>query len=395
MKTSIIEYKDPVEGFGGWLAYDGVECSLAAGGCRVQPGLTAETLESLAARMTLKERLLGINVDGAKCGIDYDPRSPGKTAALRRFLAFLRDELYTRFSMGCDMGTQWKELEELALRESIPSIKYAVKTAQGLSDEEFFARIGTLDHPVGALTLAERRAGHALAHAALAAANCAGLPAPLSFSLQGFGNLGRAAACTLAEQGMPITAIADEYGCVADAKGLDVPRMLASTHTQPVVRLAPHCRTLASRDLFDLPADVLILAAGQDAMTLEAARALTVPVVVVGANCGLTSAVERVLCERGVFVVPDFIGGIGGSASMEALFGPALPPSPRQVLDTVAVMLHQIVDEVASIGRAQSVPLRAAALALAQRPPQAGARPYGCSPYAAHAATAVTEGAVR
>ncbi len=263
--NAVIEYVDPIEGFRGWLVYDGLDCRLAAGGCRVKPGLTAAELGELASRMTLKERLLGINVDGAKCGIDYDPRAPGKAAALRRFLRFLRGQLMTRFSMGCDMGTHWDELEQLALLEGIPSIKYAVRGAQEFSEAEFVARMGLLDQHVGALTLAERRAGHALAQAAVMAARASALPGPLSCTLQGFGNLGRAAAYTLAQEGVRITGIADEYGCVADPRGLDVAAMLAEPAGTPVSQMARHVRRMPAAALLDLPTDLVLLAAGADA----------------------------------------------------------------------------------------------------------------------------------
>jgi glutamate dehydrogenase (NAD(P)+) len=392
----VIEYRDPVEGFSGWLVYDATDCRLAAGGCRVQGGLSLDVLAALADRMTLKERLLGINVDGAKCGIDYDPRSPGKPAALRRFLGFLREPLHERFSMGCDMGTRWDELEELAALESIPSIKYAIRSAQRLSDEDFFGRMRLLDAHVGTMTLAERRAGHALAHAAVAAARCADLPTPLSCSLQGFGNLGRAAAYSLLEEGVHITAISDEFGCVADIRGLDVARMLASSHDSPVPMLGGSAARLPSEALFDLPTDLLVLAAGEDAMTPAQVRSLVAPVVVVGANCGLTSEVERLLYESGVLVVPDFVGGVGGSASMEALFGPVDRPTPEGVLLGVAEMVGQIVERIVDIGRRQGLSPREAACQLAAAAvlhPED--RPYGCSPYLSSTPAARLAGGVR
>ena len=78
--TIVRSFEDAPAGVRGWLAYDGEARPLAVGGCRLQRGLTAELLEALAARMTLKERVLGLNVDGAKCGLDYDPCAPGKAA---------------------------------------------------------------------------------------------------------------------------------------------------------------------------------------------------------------------------------------------------------------------------------------------------------------------------
>lgn len=103
----VLEYVDSATGgASGYLLNDRTDCRLAAGRCRMQPGLTVDTLVALADRMTLKQRVLGLNVDGAQCGIDFDPQAPGSRQLLTRFLDFLRPQLETRFSMGCDMGTR-------------------------------------------------------------------------------------------------------------------------------------------------------------------------------------------------------------------------------------------------------------------------------------------------
>ncbi|SNT60953.1 glutamate dehydrogenase/glutamate dehydrogenase (NAD(P)+) [Asanoa hainanensis] len=382
--STVLEYVDPLEGFRGWLVYDGGSCRIAAGGCRVQQGLTRDTLVSLASRMTLKERLLGINVDGAKCGIDYDPRSPGKAAAVRRFLAFLREELVHRFSMGSDMGTRWDELERLAAAEGIPSIKYAVRRAQEFTDDEFFARLRTLQAPVGALTLAQRRAGHALAEAAVGAARAAGLGPRATCALQGFGNLGRAAACTLAEVGMTVVAVSDEFGCVADHHGLDIPGMLAAPFGTPVQASVRRGEQLPSTALFKIPADISILAATENAISLPQVGELPTPVVVVGANCGLTPDVEAALDRAGVLVIPDFVGGIGGSASVEALFGPEHRPTEVHVLGGVTQIMRQLVDHLISEARRRGTSARSVALHLAQTTiPVPDRRPYGRSRFLA------------
>lgn len=378
-----IEYVDPSEGFHGYLVYEGEGCRIAAGGCRVQPGLTAETLQALAARMLDKQRLLGLSVDGAKCGIDYDPRSPGKAAALSRFLVFLRQELGTRLSMGCDMGTGWHELEMLAAAEGIPSVKYSIRAAQELSEVAFFNRLHLLDERVGQLTVGERRAGHALAHAALAAAGHRGQPATgLRVAVQGFGNLGRAAAEGLVEAGAVITAVSDEFGCVVDPAGLDVRAMLATPAGREVRAMHAGRASLPREAIFDLPADALVLAAGSDAISLERAAVLPVPVVAVGANYGLSELSEARLAERGVLVVPDFVAGAGGPASMNAVFGPERTPSPAEVLELVAETVHELVADVLAGARDRGLTPRQVAqgIAAAAEVP-ADARPYGNSPY--------------
>lgn len=375
--TKILTYQDPVTSSSGWLAYDGGSGPLAAGGCRAQPGLTEAEVATLASRMTLKQRVLGLNVDGAKCGVDCEP-GPTRTAVLGRFLAFLGHELNTRFSMGPDMGTEWQELQVLAAQAGIPSTKYAIKKAQRLTDEEFFGRMSVLNERAGLLTLSQLRAGHALAHAVIGAARAAGYVDRFSCAIQGFGNLGRAAAYGLFGERVLVTAVADEYGCLAASRGLDIVKMLSSPQGTPVPATSPELRALPPEAIFGAPADVLVLAACADAISPDEAATCSFPAVVVGANCGVSAATESALHDHGVFVVPDFIGGIGGSASMEALFGPHRRPSITEVLDGLAHMMRQLIDDIATVaGRSGCTPGEAALSLADSAAVEPGAPPYG------------------
>jgi glutamate dehydrogenase/leucine dehydrogenase len=202
--------------------------------------------------------------------------------------------------------------------------------------------------------------------------------------MQGFGNLGLAAACSLAEEGVRLTALADEHGCVAQDDGLDVAAMLRTTLGVPVPQLLTPGERLPSGDLFRRPADVLILAGCADAMGEEDTTSAPFGSVVVGANCGLSEAAEDALYARDVSVVPDFIGGIGGSASMEALFGPSDPPTAEQVLDNLARLMRELVDDLMAGARRAGVAPRTAAKQLAaDGTPDPDARPYGQSRYLA------------
>ncbi|WP_225830748.1 Glu/Leu/Phe/Val dehydrogenase dimerization domain-containing protein [Streptomyces sp. NK08204] len=378
-----MEYYDPKERCRGWLVYDGVGARLAAGGCRMDADLTQDTLKALAQRMTLKQRVLGLNVDGATCGIAYDPRGPHRREVLHRFMAFLRDELRTRFSMGCDMGTRFGELEEIALELGIGSPKAAIQAAQGIPADEFRRRMDLLRVPVGVLTLGRRRAGHVVGHAALQAAQQADLdPATMSVTLQGFGNLGRAAALALLDADVRVTAVGDAFGSIVDPHGLDLGRMLEIEQQRPVHTLLPSAMRLPRGGVLDLPTDVLILAAGEDALTPQQAAVLPAKAVVVGANCGLSPNVEQLLHDRGVLVVPGFIGGIGGSASMEALFGPVRTPTAPEVLDGVAAMTRELVHDVLDASRTRGISPRQVAFDIAAcAVTDPGAPPYGKSPY--------------
>jgi glutamate dehydrogenase/leucine dehydrogenase len=375
----LLVYEDRQEGFRGFLAYAGHAAPLAAGGFRVQKGLRGETIMALAEGMALKERVLALNVDGAKCGIDYDPASPGKHAAMRRFLRFLEPHLRGRLSLGPDMGTAFGEIEALARQEGISSVKAAIARAQGLPRADVLARLTLLDESVGPLTLGQRRAGHALAQATLVALRhvAASVRQP-SCALQGFGTLGRAAALSLHEAGVLITMIADEHGSVRCDAGLDVRRMIAVPAGKPVAE-RPGEGAAASRTApLGLAVDAVVLAACEDGIGMRDAMELQAAAVVVGANRGLSDAVEALLHKRGIVVVPDFVGGAGGSAAMDALFAPPVVPGSRAVLERTAAVADVLTDGVLTRARASRTSPRQAALALScERRLPCDARPYG------------------
>jgi glutamate dehydrogenase (NAD(P)+) len=353
-------YEDPYEGFKGFLAYSGSERPLAAGGMRVQRGLTAEQITSLARAMRRKEDALQVNVDGAKCGIDYDPRAPGKHAAMRRFLRFLAPHLRDRLSLGPDMGTTFREIEELARDEGIASVKLAIARAQKLGDRQVLNRLRTLDVRTGQFTLGERRAGHGLAHSAMAAARLLGARPPWRCALQGFGTLGRGAATTLHDAGALLVAVADEHGAVHSNDGLPIPRMLATTPGTAVADI-PGVGTAAPRDsVLEAPADILLLAASENALGPHGARSVRARTVVVGSNDGLLVDQYEQLAALGVFAVPDFIAGAGGSASMDAIFAPAACPDPITVLAHVAMMAQILTAKTYAASMASTSPWTAA-----------------------------------
>lgn len=378
----LVRYRDTVEGFSGYLAYAGEEHRLAAGGCRVMPGLEERTIMALAETMTLKQRLLGLAVDGAKAGIAYDPRSPGKREALRRFVRFLRPHLLERFSMGPDRGTTWRELEDVAAEEGLASVKVAIARAQQLDEADFRQRIAILDVEVNGLTVGQRRAGHALAHAALAVCEAAATSRrPLLASIQGFGNLGRGTALALAEAGVVITSASDEYGSVNDEDGLDVGALLSTPLSAGLAENAGPATSVGPREApLAAPVDVVVLAACEDAITLAQARSLPASAVVVGANLGLGPASESLLHRRRIPVVPDFVAGCGGSASMDALFGPPRCPSALEVLEGTAGKMRQLVHQILDRSQSGAVTPRSAALALSKaRAIDSETKPYGHS----------------
>lgn len=377
----VVEYTDPVEGFKGWLAIDSLAHKLCAGGLRVQAGLTRDTVVHLARNMTLKMRISGIRADGAKSGIDYDPHSPGKAEALYRFMRAIRPYIMERYSVGPDLNVKLKELDAAAARLDIPSVKLAIAKAQGFDLSHFLERYAMLDNPVNHVTLGAVRSGFGLAAACMGVLEFLEIPKQeATVAIQGFGALGSAAAYTLQQSGIKVVGLADEEKALIsdNGNGLDVQTLVRYGADGLIPKIGKNGQYADRKDIFDLKCDVFIPAAIENAVVAETARTISVKAVVPGANLAITDEAERILDERGIITIPDFMAGCGGSLSMDALFGEVSHPSVQAVLARIEKRMQNMVRRVLERGQRDGTTPRQAALDLCSEAPlYPDAKPYG------------------
>ena len=380
----IVEYTDPLEGFKGWAVIHALSHKLCAGGVRVQKGLTLDCVRDLARNMTIKMLIAGIRADGAKCGIDYDPHSLGKKEAMYRFIRAIRPHIMERYSLGPDLNTTMCELDEIAERLSIPAVKMAIAKAQGFDLPSFLKRYRLLKQPLGNATLSRLRAGFGLAAACQGVLEFLNIPPQeATVAIQGFGGLGSAAAYTLHEAGIKIIAIADEKKSLISTnnQSLDIKAMLPATTncgTGYLPSSGVNGRYGDPSEIFDVKCDVFIPAAIENVITVDNAGVLPIKAVVTGANLAVTQEAEKMLNDRGVITIPDFVAGCGGSLSMDGLFGPENPPSAEEVLNHVNKRMRRIVKKVLERSQQDGVTTREAALRLCSEAPiYPEARPYG------------------
>ena len=381
----IVEYTDPLEGFKGWLVIDSLTHRLAAGGMRVQKGLSKEVVRQLAATMTLKMRIAGIRADGAKCGIDYDPRSPGKQEAMLRFIRAIKPYLLERYSMGPDLNTTMPELDAICARLGIASIKAVIAKSQEFTPEQFEARVQLLKQPVAHSTLGGLRSGAGVAASCTAALEFLHIPlAQAKVVIQGFGSLASSAAYFLHQAGVPIIGLADcDKSLISlDGTALDIGDLLARScsdcRRKGLIPLDSLRHSYGDRrEIYNLTCDVFIPAAIEQAIDRQAAETMQVKAIVSGANLAVTDEAEAVLHERGILVIPDMVAGCGGSLSMEGLFGPDDLPAVQDVLDHVDRKTRCIVKNLLQRSRQDNISQREAALRIcAETPLHPNSKPY-------------------
>ena len=136
--------------------------------------------------------------------------------------------------------------------------------------------------------------------------------ADVTVAIQGFGNVGSHAARLIAEQGAKIVAVSDISGGIANDQGIDMPALLDWVKQNGVVEGFPGANKIEGQEVLTYPADVLIPAAMEEAITLENADAIRAKIIIEAANGPTTAEAHDILVGKGVTVVPDILANAGG-----------------------------------------------------------------------------------
>ncbi|HBE49703.1 MAG TPA: glutamate dehydrogenase, partial [Cyanobacteria bacterium UBA11369] len=131
--------------------------------------------------------------------------------------------------------------------------------------------------------------------------------------IQGFGNVGGAAALLLHEAGAKILAVSDGRGGIYSPAGLDIPALKAYyvQNRRSLVGF-PGSLPVTNAQLLALPCDVLIPAALENQITEENCDRVQAEMVVEAANGPVTLAADLALEARGVTILPDILANAGG-----------------------------------------------------------------------------------
>jgi glutamate dehydrogenase/leucine dehydrogenase len=197
----IIHIYDPKTQLRAIVAIDNLALGPAIGGTRMAPDVSTREVFRLARAMTLKNAVNGLKHGGAKSGIVADPRSPDKETLVRTFARAIRD--LKGYVPGPDMGTD---------EQSMAWVHEEIGRAVGLP------------RMLGGLPLDELgMTGYGVAVAADVASDAIGLPLKGARAvIQGFGNVGKAAAKFLLERGVKVIAVNDSKGALHDSAGIDI-----------------------------------------------------------------------------------------------------------------------------------------------------------------------------
>lgn len=363
----VSRWHDPSSGATGYFVIDRLIGDMCSGGIRMRRGVTEAEVRELARTMSYKMAVLDIPYGGAKSGIDYDPSASDAGEVLRRFLQAIRPFIAERYATGADLGTREDDIVAACqLVGLVHPLQAGFKTegGAGLSRVRQALALGS-----DGMAITELIAGYGVAECALEAAAFLGLPVRgMRVCLQGFGNVGGAAARYLDAAGARFIAIADVEGTVVNREGLDVKAMLATRDRfgrMDRSRLPPGTRSGPEDAWLDEPCDLLIPAAIGGAITSENQGRVHCRILAEAANNPVTLDAERALEARGVTILPDFVANAAAAFLFCGLLEGRLEPALDSIFSVTSRQLRGITREMLEHSRSDGIGTRAAAERIA------------------------------
>ncbi|TDQ17161.1 glutamate dehydrogenase/leucine dehydrogenase [Algoriphagus boseongensis] len=335
----IFEWSDSETEAEGWVVINSLRGGAAGGGTRMRKGLDQREVESLAKTMEVKFTVSGPAIGGAKSGINFDPSDPRKTGVLERWYKAVMPLLKNYYGTGGDLNVD--EIHEvIPITESYglwhpqegivnghfhanepQKIRKIGQLRQGVSkvlEDPLFTPNGTKKY-----TVADMITGYGVAEAVRHYyAIWGGEIKEKRAIIQGWGNVGAAAACFLAVEGVKIVGIIDREGGLIKEEGFDLDEIrelfLKREKNKLVAENLIPFEEINSK-IWDIKSEIFIPAAASRLITKEQVSRMVeagLEVISSGANVPFADpeiffGPTGVWADQRISVIPDFIANCG------------------------------------------------------------------------------------
>jgi glutamate dehydrogenase/leucine dehydrogenase len=335
----VFEWKDAETEAEGWVVINSLRGGAAGGGTRMRVGLDKREVESLAKTMEVKFTVAGPAIGGAKSGINFDPKDPRKEGVLKRWFAAVSPLLKNYYGTGGDLNVD--EIHEVIPitescgvwhpQEGVFNGHFQPKEAQKMN------RIGQLQR--GVLKVIEDASlTPDVSRKFVVADMITGFGVSESirhyFSLwggdvkdkkvivQGWGNVGSAAAYYLALNGAKIVGIIDRVGGIIKEDGLsfeEVKTLFLSKNGNELKSDQMLSFDEVNARIWSTPADVFIPCAGSRMFSEENLnQLLAAGLQVISSGANVPFADQEIFfgpiaekADANLSLIPDFIANCG------------------------------------------------------------------------------------
>ena len=350
-----------VEVFTGYRVHHNVNRGPATGGVRYHDRLSLDEVRALAMWMTWKCAIVDIPFGGAMGGVVVGPRG---------LSAHELEGLTRRFTteIGALIGPD-SDIPSPDVNTNAQTMAWIMDTYSMHRGHTIPGVVTGKPEAIGGTRGAKAATARGVVYALDAAMKALELPTNgARVVIQGFGDIGSATAQLLAAKGMRIVGIGDDNDAVHDPAGVDVDAAVAWASRYRAIRGFPDAAPLPLGDLLRLECDVLVMAGLQNQLTQHNARTVRASVVAEAANGPITPDGDRVLNDRGTFVIPDILCAAGGVTvsyfewvqDIQAFFW-----SDREINENLRQVMTGAFDGVLSMSRSEQVDMRRAAYMVA------------------------------
>ena len=275
------------------------------GGVRYHPDVTLEEVMALSAWMSIKNAAVNLPYGGAKGGIRLDPK---------RYSVKELERITRRYTseIGIIIGPQ-QDIPAPDVNTNAQIMAWMMDTySMNTGATATGVVTGKPVHLGGSLGRV-KATGRGVFVTGREAARRINLDLNgARVAVQGFGNVGSAAAELFGQAGAKIVAAQDHTGSIYNERGFDLAELVPYVREHGGVGGFPGAERMNNEEFWDVACDILIPAALEGQITADRARRVKARLVLEGANGPTVPSADDILAERGILVVPDVICNAGG-----------------------------------------------------------------------------------
>lgn len=294
-----------IEVFTGYRVQHSIARGPAKGGIRYAPDVSLDEVRALASWMTWKCAVVNLPYGGGKGGVICDPSILSDIELeriTRRYTSEILDIIGPEKDIPApDMNTNERTMAWIMDTYSM----HKRETTTGVVTGKPLDLGGSRGRP--------EATGRGCLYVSREALKQFGIPQTKArVVVQGFGNVGGMGARLMAKQGFKVVAIIETDGAVYNENGLDIEALLQHRKATGSILDFDGAQNLGREEALFLECDVLLPAAKENVITSETAPKINAKILCEGANGPTTALADKILADRGIFVIPDILANAGG-----------------------------------------------------------------------------------
>lgn len=300
-----------VKSFTGWRVVHSTTRGPAKGGITFSPSTDIYSVMLKAMLMTWKCALFDLPFGGGKGGVNCEPdfRKKGglSPVELRRLTTRYANELATVIG-------PWKDVPAPDVGTGGWTMAIIYDVYKEKTNDACFAVVTGKPVEYGGIVGRREATGRGAFIVGLEALKHLNIDfKKATCVIQGAGNAGGVAAELFHQHGLKVIGISDSRGGIFNPNGIDIPKALLHKKETGALKDFPGCENITNDNEFlSLECDILGPMAKEGVITEKNASLIKAKIIDCAANAPITPDGEKILIDKGIFILPDTLASGGG-----------------------------------------------------------------------------------